>query len=284
MRGGEVEGVKTGLDAVGGALVGGGHAAGIEGDGGGADAVDVVPGDGVGKVGEVMGEAAVGVAELDVLFEGGFDELDDLVEALGGEVGGVGVEEFEAAGVVDGVPVVERLLGHAGELSVEVLIGVGFGEGHEMSDAVLFGGVPDGVVVEEGRLAPGEVAGEGGLGSAGMLANVLEDEEVIFEAGGGDEPVAFVGKEVGAVGFELAGEGLAGVAELVALVNVLDELLEADGDDEANDDGGDVDEEVAPGVDGFVRRVDVEHGDPWVSLEFGRQRRGSVLEVCGGLE
>ncbi len=33
---------------------------------------------------------------------------------------------------------------------------------------------------------------------------------------------------MGAVGFELAGESFAGLAELVALVDVLDELLEAD--------------------------------------------------------
>ena len=34
------------------------------------------------------------------------------------------------------------------------------------------------------------------------------------------------------------------------------------GDEEAEDDGGDVDEEVAPGVGGVVGRVDVEHGAP----------------------
>jgi hypothetical protein len=47
---------------------------------------------------------------------------------------------------------------------------------------------------------------------------------------------------------------------LVAMVEVLDCLLEADGDEQANTDGGDVDEEVAPGVGGGVGRVDVEHG------------------------
>jgi hypothetical protein len=49
-------------------------------------------------------------------------------------------------------------------------------------------------------------------------------------------------------------------------VNRLDGLFEADGDEQADDDGGDVDEEVAPGVGGLVGRVDVEHG---------------VLRVCG---
>ena len=46
----------------------------------------------------------------------------------------------------------------------------------------------------------------------------------------------------------------------MAVVDGLDGLLEADGDDEADDDGGDVDEEVAPGVGGAVGWVDVEHG------------------------
>jgi hypothetical protein len=34
----------------------------------------------------------------------------------------------------------------------------------------------------------------------------------------------------------------------MAVVEELDGLLETDGDEQANDDGGDVDEEVAPGV------------------------------------
>jgi hypothetical protein len=49
------------------------------------------------------------------------------------------------------------------------------------------------------------------------------------------------------------------LAALVGMVDGFDGLLEADGDEETEDDGGDVDEEVAPGVDGFVGRVDVEH-------------------------
>jgi hypothetical protein len=43
------------------------------------------------------------------------------------------------------------------------------------------------------------------------------------------------------------------------MVDELDGLLEADGDEQADDDGGDVDEEVFPGVGGFVGRVYVEH-------------------------
>ena len=62
-----VESMEAGTDAVDRTLVSGGHAMRIEGDGGRADTVDVGPGDGVGKVGEVVSEASEGVAELDML-------------------------------------------------------------------------------------------------------------------------------------------------------------------------------------------------------------------------
>jgi hypothetical protein len=54
----------------------------------------------------------------------------------------------------------------------------------------------------------------------------------------------------------------------MAVVEVLDGLLEADGDEKADDDGGDVDEEVAPGVGGGVGRVYVEHLRPFTN--FGK--------------
>jgi hypothetical protein len=190
-----------------------------------------------------------------------------LIELQGREVGGVGVEEVEAGGVVDGVPGVERLRGEAGEVVVELDVAIGFGEWHVGGDAALCRGVPDGVVGVEGRLVPVEVAGEGGLRCAGVAADELEDEQIVFEAGGRDEPVAFFGCDVGVVGFGFALEGFAGFAEFVVLVDALDELLEADGDDEADDDGRDVDEEVAPGVGGGVGWVDVEHKKECMRVE-----------------
>ena len=42
-------------------------------------------------------------------------------------------------------------------------------------------------------------------------------------------------------------ESFAGVRDLAAVVEVFDGLFEADGYEQAEDDGGDVDEEVAPG-------------------------------------
>jgi hypothetical protein len=61
---------------------------------------------------------------------------------------------------------------------------------------------------------------------------------------------------------DLLGFSLKVLAEfdcLMAVMKVLDELLEADGEKKADGDGADVNEEVGPGVVRFVRSVDVEH-------------------------
>ncbi len=106
---------------------------------------------------------------------------------------------------------------------------------------------------------PEEDAGELLLWSGGVLLDVVEDEEVVGESRG----LAFElgdGGGVGAeIGFALAGEGFAGFADFVVVVDDFDRLLEADGDEQANDDGGDVEEEVGPGVGGLVGWMDVEH-------------------------
>jgi hypothetical protein len=108
--------VEAGIDAIGGTLVGGGHALGIEIVWRRTEAVDVDPRDGVGKVGELMGEETIGGTELNVFFECGLGELGNLVEALRREMGGVGVEEVETTGsrvvlVSDGFTEAENPLG-----------------------------------------------------------------------------------------------------------------------------------------------------------------------------
>jgi hypothetical protein len=72
-----------------------------------------------------------------------------------------------------------------------------------------------------------------------------------------------------AILFALDAERLAGFGDLLAVVEVFDGLLEADSDKEANDDGGDVDEEVAPSAGGVVGWVDVKHGGGFL-WSFGR--------------
>ena len=59
---------------------------------------------------------------------------------------------------------------------------------------------------------------------------------------------------------KLGRQFFASLLQLVTVVEVLDGLFEADGDEEADDDGGDVDEEVSPGAGGVMCGMDVEHG------------------------
>ena len=54
-------------------------------------------------------------------------------------------------------------------------------------------------------------------------------------------------------------EALREFGDLVAVVEVFNGLLDTYSDAKADDDGGDVNEEVSPAVDGGVRRMDIEH-------------------------
>jgi hypothetical protein len=68
---------------------------------------------------------------------------------------------------------------------------------------------------------------------------------------------------------------------LVEMVNCLDGLFEADGDEEPDGDRGDVDNEIAPGSGGVVRRMDVEH-QCWRLLWNGRRFwRRIIGRRCG---
>ena len=60
--------------------------------------------------------------------------------------------------------------------------------------------------------------------------------------------------------------------QLVSMVEVFNRLLEANGDQQTDHDGGNVDEEPTPGMDAFVGCVCFKH------------RRGLLsCTVCGGL-
>jgi hypothetical protein len=93
-----------------------------------------------------------------------------------------------------------------------------------------------------------------------MQLQIAQHNEVVLERG---SLTAELGDAVG-VGFAvlvaLGAEGFAGLGDLAPMVEIFDGLLEADGDQQAEDDGGDVDEEVAPGGGSVVGGVDVEHG------------------------
>jgi hypothetical protein len=72
------------------------------------------------------------------------------------------------------------------------------------------------------------------------------------------------------IGFAFSTERLTGFAQLIVLMDPLHGLFETDRDEQADADGSDVDDEVFPGVGGFVGRVDVEHGKPFTL--FGGRR------------
>jgi hypothetical protein len=92
----------------------------------------------------------------------------------------------------------------------------------------------------------GAASGDGRFQLDGIGADLSKDAEVSRVAAEVDPEL------VAQVVFELVA--------LMKVVEVLDSLLEADSDEEADRDGRDVDEEVSPGVFGFVGSVDVEHG------------------------
>ena len=86
-----------------------------------------------------------------------------------------------------------------------------------------------------------------GAGDYACLERSLQSCDVgdlRFEPG---DRVADQGQVVVGFDVQLFGEA----DDLIVMVDGFDGLLEADGDDEADDDGGDVDEEVFPGVRRF---------------------------------
>jgi hypothetical protein len=59
--------------------------------------------------------------------------------------------------------------------------------------------------------------------------------------------------------FELRLEGFTGFGDQVAIVEVLDGLLDTHCDAQTDNDGGDVDKEVAPGVCSVMRWMNIQH-------------------------
>src|SRR5216683_1350571 len=107
---------------------------------------------------------------------------------------------------------------------------------------------------------PTKVTGQAGLRCVGVASNVFEDHEVVLEFGHLEAPVVHIDGEVFAVSFPFSLQSLSRFIELKVSVNLLHQLLQADRDEEADDDGGQVNKETLPGVNGFVRGVNVEHG------------------------
>jgi hypothetical protein len=112
---------------------------------------------------------------------------------------------------------------------------------------------------EESRHAAHKNAGERRLRRSGMLSEIRENREIVSNSRLQSSEGGRVDFVPSAVRFSFEAESVARISCLVAVMKGLDRLFDAYSDDEADDDGGDVNEEVSPAVDGGVRRMDVEH-------------------------
>jgi hypothetical protein len=202
-------------------------------------------------------EAHGGGGEREQQLPLGWGELSSGAGMLDDRSDGVHVGEVLEAGCAKGVVALVEVVG------LDNLSGRDEGE-----RAVDFCGVPGGVVLSQQVPCDAELRKDLRIGSAGV-----EQIEVLRElllSVGEQLLVALEDVEVDA---HLVLNICACVAGLVALVDVLDGLFEADGDDEAEDDGGDVDEEVFPRGSGVVSGVYVEHGG-WLRCRVGWRQIG----------
>jgi hypothetical protein len=213
----------------------------------------------VGKVGSGCVEGMLGEAD-EIGGPGEFalgdgDGGDELVGIFGrelaiGRVSGDGFDGFDFD-----VPLL-RVVHDVAAAAEDVVVVLDLGVGHEVEDAGLLVGPPCG----------GAQGVEGGVevefGGEGLVGGAVREKEghVLVELGLELVNTLDIRRGDTAVYFELGLHLFAGFAEFAMMVDELDGLFEADGDEQTDTDGGDVDEKVAPGVDGFVGGVDVEHG------------------------
>jgi hypothetical protein len=144
---------------------------------------------------------------------------------------------------------------------VEIGLAADFLLGHEDGEVAGLGGLPGDVVEAKVIRTPRDFAGETVRRRMGVFTKVEEDGEIGYKLPG---PIADVdhGFVVAAmVLLALDAQSFAGLRDLVTVMEELNGLLDGDGDEQANYDGGDVEEEVAPGVGGVVGRVDLEQGE-----------------------
>ena len=94
-----------------------------------------------------------------------------------------------------------------------------------------------------------------------MLPEISEDREVVPDGDLESAEGCCIEAVAGVIDLALDAEGLAGIPCLVLMVEVLDGLFEAYGNEEPEDNGRDVDEEVAPRVGGVMGGMYIQHLD-----------------------
>ena len=208
---------------------------------------DLLIGEDRQEVGLIAVDSGEPEAVEDVEGAGARSEIDLLPDGIRRESSGVGGLGVDGGGAGDG--------DDSGVVAVECALDVEVGAGvlvdlvagHHGEDAGLPGVIPGGHAGLEGVTRPDEDAGKAGRGCLWVVAQVDEDAEVVVEHG------RILNIDLGgaavdcAVVVALFGEGVTELFDLRSVMEVLDGLLEAEGDEQADDDGGDVDEEVFPG-------------------------------------
>ncbi len=231
----------------------------------------------IGKDGSEVGMIVIDALQPQAIehmeSSGVLKEVDLLLHLLWGEPGRVGGLSGEGGGMSDG----QRHVAVALECAIQVEVGVGvFGDflpRHHREDISLAGGCPGGSQGFEDVVRPQDDAGKIGLCGFGVLLQIGEDAEIVVQDGGVTEITIDLVAVDRAVFLTLFGEGLPGFFDLFTMMKVFYGLFEGDGDQEADDDGGDVDEEISPGVGGVVRWVDIEHGSGFLRGVRGGVRR-----------
>jgi len=87
----------------------------------------------------------------------------------------------------------------------------------------------------------------------------LENEQVVLQFSDHPTPCGGVLSEGLVIRFPLEAQRLANFGKLVPVVEEFDRLLDGDGNAKADDNGRDMDEEIAPAVYWLIDRVHVEH-------------------------
>ena len=93
-----------------------------------------------------------------------------------------------------------------------------------------------------------------------MVPQVLEDAQVVMQVRHGHDVPLDVLMEKRDVVLHFFMQRRASFSDFVTMMDDLDSLFQRDSDEQADDDGRDMDEEVFPSVNAFVGSVDVEHG------------------------
>ena len=92
-----------------------------------------------------------------------------------------------------------------------------------------------------------------------MVPDVKQHREVGFEIGSAAQKFASLNGAETEILFAFGLKGGASLRDLMAMVDVLDGLLKADGDEDAEDDDEKMSEEIAEGESAVVCRMDVNH-------------------------